>query len=268
MKLSIITINYNNLEGLKKTYDSVVCQTWTDYEWIIIDGGSTDGSREFIEEHQDRFAYWCSEPDKGVYNAMNKGIAKAQGEYLNFMNSGDCFYEKDTLEKVFSKEQESDILYGDILRIYEEGECIYSFGPVVDIYTLYHQNIPHQAMFIRLDFHRNHLYDENLKLAADWKNWCVAAIEDTTFEYLPLIIARYPMDGLSSQQGELFREEERSFKNKLFSPSIRNSICEIDSYRRNRPIQRTKILIESGGFASFATRLFLKLMDILFISGK
>ena len=119
MKLSIITINYNNLEGLKKTYESVVCQTWTDYEWIIIDGGSTDGSREFIEEHQDKFAYWCSEPDKGVYNAMNKGIAKAQGEYLNFMNSGDRFYDHQTLNEVFSSGFQEDILYGNELQYNE-----------------------------------------------------------------------------------------------------------------------------------------------------
>ena len=112
MKLSIITVNLNNLEGLKKTYESVVCQTFTDYEWIVIDGGSTDGSREFIEQHQDKFAYWCSEPDKGIYNAMNKGIMRAKGEYLNFMNSGDCFACKETLAGVFNKPRKEDILYG------------------------------------------------------------------------------------------------------------------------------------------------------------
>ena len=79
MKLSIITVNLNNLEGLKRTYESVVCQTFTDdYEWIVIDGGSTDGSREFIEQHQDKFAFWCSEPDKGIYNAMYK--SKGRGK--------------------------------------------------------------------------------------------------------------------------------------------------------------------------------------------
>ena len=78
MKLSIITINYNNKAGLQKTIDSVVAQTWRDFEWIIIDGGSTDGSKELIEQYQQHFAYWCSEPDKGVYNAMNKGIDKAK----------------------------------------------------------------------------------------------------------------------------------------------------------------------------------------------
>ena len=85
MKLSIITINYNNKEGLQRTIDSVIGQTWHDFEWIIIDGGSKDGSKELIEQYQQYFAYWCSEPDKGVYNAMNKGIKHAQGEYLLFL---------------------------------------------------------------------------------------------------------------------------------------------------------------------------------------
>ena len=94
MKLSIITINYNNCDGLQKTIDSVIAQTWRDFEWIVIDGGSTDGSKELLEQYKEHFSYWCSEPDKGIYNAMNKGIAKANGDYLNFMNSGDAFYEK------------------------------------------------------------------------------------------------------------------------------------------------------------------------------
>ena len=105
MKLSIITVNLNNLEGLKKTYESVVCQTFTDYEWLVIDGGSTDGSREFIEEHQDKFAYWCSEPDKGIYNAMNKGIVRAKGEYLNFMNSGDYFVLRKRWQEFLAKKE-------------------------------------------------------------------------------------------------------------------------------------------------------------------
>ena len=91
MKFSIITINYNNVEGLRNTIKSVVNQTYTDYEFIIIDGGSTDGSVEVIKEYANIITYWVSEPDKGIYNAMNKGIEVANGEYLNFMNSGDCF---------------------------------------------------------------------------------------------------------------------------------------------------------------------------------
>ena len=123
VKLSIITVNLNNLEGLKKTYESVVCQTFTDYEWLVIDGGSTDGSREFIEQHQDKFAYWCSESDKGIYNAMNKGIVRAKGEYLNFMNSGDYFVSDKTLAKVFSREINVDILYGYVIEANVFGKC-------------------------------------------------------------------------------------------------------------------------------------------------
>ena len=115
LKLSIITVNLNTLEGLKRTYESIVSQTFKNYESLVIDGGSTDGSKEFIEQHQDKFSYWCSEPDKGIYNAMNKGIVRAKGEYLNFMNSGDCFASENTLTEVFCTPQTADILYGYML---------------------------------------------------------------------------------------------------------------------------------------------------------
>lgn len=124
MKLSIITINLNNLEGLKKTFESVFNQTFTDYEWIVIDGGSTDGSREFIEAHQDSFSYWSSEPDRGIYNAMNKGILQANGEYLSFLNSGDYYADSETLANVFCTNHEADILFGYMIR---EKEKPFSF---------------------------------------------------------------------------------------------------------------------------------------------
>ncbi|MDR2910496.1 MAG: glycosyltransferase [Bacteroidales bacterium] len=89
MKLSIITINLNNVAGLQKTIESVVKQTFTDYEYIVIDGGSTDGSADIIKQHANKITYWVSEPDKGIYNAMNKGIRVAKGEYCLFLNSGD-----------------------------------------------------------------------------------------------------------------------------------------------------------------------------------
>ena len=97
-------------------------QTFRDYEWLVIDGGSTDGSRKFIEQHQDKFAYWCSEPDKGIYNAMNKGIVKAKGEYLNFMNSGDCFVGEDVVKSVFSEQYRTDIIYG--IQLSQDGNHI------------------------------------------------------------------------------------------------------------------------------------------------
>lgn len=93
MKLSIITINYNNREGLRKTIESVVAQTTREFEYIVIDGGSTDGSVDVIKEFSDYIDYWVSEPDKGIYNAMNKGVKVAHGDYCQFLNSGDWLYD-------------------------------------------------------------------------------------------------------------------------------------------------------------------------------
>lgn len=99
MKFSIITINYNNCEGLEKTIQSVIEQSYKGYEYIVIDGGSTDGSIDIIKKYEPSITFWVSEKDSGIYNAMNKGIRHSTGEYLNFMNSGDTFYEPEVLKK-------------------------------------------------------------------------------------------------------------------------------------------------------------------------
>ena len=119
-KLSIITINRNNAAGLRKTIESVVSQTYTDFEYIIIDGASTDGSVEVIKEYAEATLpcgeglgerlYWVSEPDKGIYNAMNKGILKAQGEYLLFLNSGDWLVDKDVIKSFIDLNIINDIV--------------------------------------------------------------------------------------------------------------------------------------------------------------
>ena len=115
MRYSIITINYNNRDGLRKTIESVVNQSCRDIEYIVIDGGSTDGSVEVIEEYAGKIDYWVSERDKGIYNAMNKGLAQAHGEYLNFMNSGDCFHDNDVLINL-PQDADEDIIFGKALR--------------------------------------------------------------------------------------------------------------------------------------------------------
>src|SRR5215470_922037 len=114
-KLSIITVNLNNKDGLIDTAQSVVAQTWTDYEWIVIDGGSTDGSADVIKEYADKtdkLVYWCSEKDGGIFQGMNKGINKANGEYCWFLNSGDCAYKNTTLKEIFTHEFYEDIIKG------------------------------------------------------------------------------------------------------------------------------------------------------------
>ena len=111
--LSIITINLNNREGLRKTIESVVNQTFQDFEFIVIDGASTDGSVEVIQDYP-RINYWISEPDTGIYNAMNKGIAKATGEYCLFLNSGDTLFQINTLTGILQSNPKGDIIFGNV----------------------------------------------------------------------------------------------------------------------------------------------------------
>lgn len=149
-KLSIITINLNNKSGLIKTINSVINQEFTDFEWIIIDGASTDGSKQLIEQYTQYITYWISEPDKGIYNAMNKGIKIAKGEYCLFLNSGDYLASKYTLKRVFSHNYTADIFIGNIL--YNTLPISRRFGFHSDYITCYDiikGSIAHQASFIK-----------------------------------------------------------------------------------------------------------------------
>ena len=201
MKLSIITINFNNLKGLKKTFDSVVNQTFTDYEWIVIDGGSTDGSREFIDAHKESFSYWVSEPDRGIYNAMNKGILQANGEYLSFMNSGDYYADNSTLSEIFGKSHTADILYGFLIEEFSHDViCKRTAKKTIKWHDLYFSTLPHQGSFIRRSlFDTIGLYDENLKAVSDAK-WFSQAIflHHISYKYIPQLVAISQPGGLSS----------------------------------------------------------------------
>src|SRR5574344_467282 len=113
MRFSIITVNYNDAEGLKKTFDSVKSQSFTDYEHIVIDGGSSDGSVDIIREVSDELSFWQSKADRGTYDAMNIGLKMAKGEYVNFMNSGDIFHSSEILKVVNEKLDDFDIVSGN-----------------------------------------------------------------------------------------------------------------------------------------------------------
>lgn len=218
MKLSIITINYNNRDGLQKTIDSVISQIYKDFEWIIIDGGSTDGSKELIERYADYMTYWVSEPDKGIYNAMNKGILVSQGEYLLFLNSGDCLYDMGVIKKVIPLLCGKDIYVG-----YEQlSSCpnkqikdIYDFTPEGVVHRLVFKGIPHQATF----FHRNvfsvyGMYREDKQILSDlWVLYRSLVFGCATIVALPIIISIYDTTGISiTRKDLLLREQEDLLK--------------------------------------------------------
>lgn len=250
VKLSIITINYNNRDGLQKTIDSILPQTFRGFEWIVIDGGSTDGSRELIEQYADRFSYWVSEPDKGVYNAMNKGIKEAKGEYVNFMNSGDWFASPTILEEIFSEAHTADVLYGYMIRGGLDGE-VNNQSMMKESLTwidFYRDGLPHQATFIKRSlFNQLGLYDESLKAVSDWKFFVEAFVyHKATSEFIPKKIAIYAEGGISDVMGG---EERKRVAKELFPRAMVEAIPVIAAYNR---IQRHTL---TGRLYAFVDRL-------------
>ena len=200
MILSIVTINYNNRDGLRKTIDCVVNQTCPDFEYIVIDGGSTDGSVDVIKQYADKINYWVSEPDKGIYNAMNKGISAAKGEYLNFMNSGDCFFDNTSVSNFNDINANEDIVFGNMIDSItgKRMGCIATDKiTAADFFTA---SLPHQASFIRRQmFEKYGFYDERFKIASDWKFFFeVIVLKNASIKYTNTIFAKYGNSGIST----------------------------------------------------------------------
>jgi glycosyltransferase involved in cell wall biosynthesis len=201
MKLSIITINYNNSADLVKTIDSVLAQTWMDYEFIIIDGGSTDGSVDHIKAVTDKLSYWVSEKDEGVFHAMNKGIGVAKGEYLLMLNAGDYLVDSTILERCFGGGQyQADILFGDVYR--EADGKVFEKSIFPDQLTfgfLRRGALSHQASFIKREIHDLvGLYDESLKYCSDWKFLILALCRyNVSYQHLQFFVSVCDCGGLT-----------------------------------------------------------------------
>lgn len=221
-KLSIITINYNNKKGLQKTIQSVIHQGFLDYEFIIIDGGSTDGSVEEIELNSLKINFWVSEKDNGVYDAMNKGILKSSGEYCYFLNSGDFLCDKDVLENLFSNSTDADIIYGNMLP---EGKVRIEHGlKEINFYHFFIGSIYHQSAFIkRTLFDVVGLYDKKYKVVADWDFFLKAIfINNCSTKYIDLEIACYELGGLSFQDSQSNLQDRRVILEKYFPLFIKD----------------------------------------------
>lgn len=213
-KITIITINYNNLEGLKRTVESVVNQTWREFEFIVIDGGSADGSAAYIESESGNIDYWVSEPDKGIYNAMNKGIAKATGEYLLFLNSGDHLNDSLVLQKNYGHLIDKEIVYFNSKEIRENSIRIKKCPENITFSYMFRDTIPHQSTFLRKSlFERIGLYDENLEIVSDWKFFIMAFSKyNATYVYVDDIFSTFYLDGISSHEHNLSQMlEEREY---------------------------------------------------------
>lgn len=221
MKVSILTINLNNKSGLEKTMDSVFNQTFTDYEYIIVDGGSTDGSKELIEQNNSKISSWISEKDKGIYNAMNKAIKMAHGEYCFFLNSGDYFIDNQVLYNIFSLKPDADVISGNVLKVRDSGKWnrVKSHNQVTLLNLLRH-SLPHQASLIKRElFNTIGYYTENYRIISDWEFFLKALIiNKSSYKHIDLDIAYFMLDGISSQKSStaLARKESEDCLEKHF----------------------------------------------------
>ena len=217
MKLSIITVNYNDAVGLERTIKSVLSQTFHDYEFIIIDGGSTDDSVNVIKKYESRIDYWVSERDGGIYPGMNKGLRQAKGDYVNFMNGGDCYHSEYVLEKIFALETDADIITGNHS---ENGLRNVGKGGVTML-DLYKWAIDHQASFIRREVAQRHPYDEKYRIVSDWKFFIEALVLDNcSFYYTDTIVVDVDMEGISNTNFELDKKEREAVLKELFPERI------------------------------------------------
>lgn len=205
MKISVVTVCYNAVQTLEKTMLSVLNQTYPDVEYIIIDGGSTDGTVDIIKKYADRLAYWVSEPDKGIYDAMNKGIKVATGEWICFLNSGDSFYERAILEKVFKDVDINndfvDVIYGDMI-------LNYSFVDLISYplsLSMFNQTFPfsHPSSFVKLVYMKSMYFDTQYKFAADYDFFLKLYCEKKKFAYKNMIISIFEAEKGASSKNKI-----------------------------------------------------------------
>lgn len=230
MKLSIITINRNNAIGLEKTMRSVVSQTFKDLEYIVVDGASTDDSVDVIKNLESEFNHlkWVSEPDSGVYNAMNKGIRMASGEYIQILNSADCLAAPDVTGRMLAaleKAGNPSIFYGNMVKCFPDGNSMVdkSFaGREITMLGMYTGTLNHDPAYIRRDLFKKYgYYDESLKIVADWK-WYLQAIilGGEKPQYTDVDVTLFDMMGISETNKELDKAERKQVLEQLFPDAV------------------------------------------------
>jgi len=211
-KISVVTVCYNVSDSIEKTILSVINQKYSNIEYIIVDGGSKDGTIDIIKKYEDHIAKWVSEPDKGIYDAMNKAIDMATGEWINFMNAGDMFVDCNVLKalsEVF--EERHDVIYGNTI-FYGRGKQKLRKGQKI------HKQLPrfvHQSSFVLTSLTKERKYDLNYKIAADHAFFYNLYKEGKEFFYVDQVISMFNNDGISANHRFI----------------VYNEVCEIEGLR-------------------------------------
>lgn len=228
-KLSIVTICYNQPD-IEQTCKSILSQSWQDFEWVVIDGGSTDGTLEILEKYKNRIAKLISEKDNGRYNAMNKGIKLCSGEFISFLNGGDSYFNNDVLKDVFeNREHNESVLYGNVLimqskNLISENNTIRKLPNELPKNFFINDCICHQSTFVSKSlFEKYGYYNEDYEIISDWEKWLLFTKNKVEFKYINLTISNFKNDGISSLEKyqKLYKKERKRVLSKHFSKSYR-----------------------------------------------
>lgn len=217
-KVTIITVCLNEINNIRNTCNSVISQLYQNYEWIIIDGGSKDGTIEYLSNFKDRITHLVSEEDNGIYHAMNKGIQLSSGNYIIFLNAGDFFYSSSSLN-FFNSDRREDLIFGD-LKLYSDGK-IKKYEDIINLKKLKKRNsIPHQATFYnRKLFDKLGSYDESYLISGDYEfNIRIFKYLEPTYQHIPEPISVFLNDGISSRKEfkKVIKRENHIIRKKYF----------------------------------------------------
>lgn len=250
--LSIITINLNNFTGLKSTLESVLNPVITQTEFIIIDGGSTDGGAEYLSS-LDKNITWISEPDQGIYHAMNKGINLAKGEFVLFLNSGDRLINHNALLEFSENSSSFDLISYGLKVVEPHKNYIKTYPKKLNFSYFLFDTLPHQSTFIRRSlFKRVGLYDESLKIVADWKFFLDATCKfNASYEYKNVVLSEFKRDGISSKMSNrpiIDEEKSKILRNdyKMFIDDRELTISLMKTINELRKSKKIQLMIKLG----------------------
>lgn len=248
MVLSIITVNLNNALGLRRTIDSVIPHLSSEIEFLILDGKSIDGSVDLIKEVEQDLAYWVSEMDSGIYSAMNKGICKAKGKYILFLNSGDAFLETTSINEVFPLFGSDPDIVSCCIQV-ETNDNKYVLRKPLEKYLkmeILLNCLPHQSTFIKRSLFLEYgFYDENFKIAADLEFWLRIVDQPIKYKHSSLVLSCMEKEGLGASRSAIhFKERLRIFK--MYSKDLIWDIRFVKLLYRNRKLFFWKVLTKLG----------------------
>ena len=207
---------------MEKTCESVVSQTYQDFEWIVIDGGSNQKTLDIINNYKERIDILVSEKDSGIYNAMNKGIILASGEYCQFLNAGDYYFNKNSLQKVAGHLSQSDIVFGDLKFLEPNGNSyIKKFPNKIPYGWLFFDSLPHPSSFIKKELFQKHgLYNEEHKIVSDWEKWVeLIDVAKCSYKHIPVLVAVHNHKGISATESDLHINERAEVLTKYYGSS-------------------------------------------------